>query len=210
MMKKRLGITVMLAAVLLASCGQDDAKTKDANNTNATEKTEQTSNVASLNKVNSKLQEPKEDTVCEFCNMKVYDADHEMGAFSAQAINEDGSTIFFDDAGCMLNQERKDKVKYDKYVRDYNSKEWLKLDDAIIVKADIKTPMNYGYAFFKDQESADAFIKENTGAKVVEVSDIDDVAHERYKKKMQKMKNNDSSDKMDMNMNNDDSEGHEK
>lgn len=86
----------------------------------------------------------------------------------------------------------------------------MKLDDAIIVKADIKTPMNYGYAFFKDQESADAFIKENAGAKVVEVSDIDDVAHERYIKKMQKMKNNDSSDKMDMNMNNDDSEGHGK
>lgn len=73
MMKQNLGITVMLAAVLLAACGQEDAKTKDANNTNATEKTEQTTNVASLNKVNSKLQEPKEDTVCEFCNMKVYD-----------------------------------------------------------------------------------------------------------------------------------------
>lgn len=207
-MKKQLGITVILAAVLLAACGQDDAKTTDTNN--KAEKTEQTTKVGALNEVNTKLQEPKEDTTCEFCNMKVYEANHEMGAFSTQAIKEDGSTIFFDDVGCMLNQERKDKVKYDKYVRDYNSKKWLKLDDAIIVKADIKTPMNYGYSFFKDQKSADAFIKENDGAKIVQISDIDDVAHERYIKKMQKMKNSDSSEKMDMDMKNDDSKGDEK
>ena len=30
MMKKNLGVTVILAAVLLGACGQDDAKTKDA------------------------------------------------------------------------------------------------------------------------------------------------------------------------------------
>ncbi len=201
MMKKQLGLIVISAALLLAACGQDNAKTTDSKKTTA-EKTEQTTKTATYNKVNSKLQEPTEDTKCAFCNMKVYEANHEMGAFSAQAIKEDGSTIFFDDIGCMLNQERKDKVQYDKYVRDYDSKEWLKLGDAVIVKAAIKTPMNYGYAFFKDEESANSFIKKHDGAKIVKISDVDGVANERYKKKMQKMKNNDSGEKMDMDMNN--------
>lgn len=207
-MKKQLGVTVILAAVLLAACGQDNAKTTDTNN--KAEKTEQTTKSAALNEVNTKLQEPKEDTKCAACNMKVYEANHEMGAFSTQAIKKDGSTVFFDDVGCMLNTERKEKVKYDKYVRDYNSKKWLKLDDAIIVKADIKTPMNYGYAYFKDQKSADAFIKENDGAKIVQISEVDDVAHKRYIKKMENMKNSDSSKKMDMDMKNDDSMDNEK
>ena len=48
--------------------------------------------VASL--VDTRLQEPKEDTICEMCNMKVYMKDHEMGVFSAQAIKEDGTIAF--------------------------------------------------------------------------------------------------------------------
>lgn len=203
MKKQLLGIVLIISAILLGACGQNDT-TKEKTAT----KTEQTTKAS--NAVDKRLKEPTKDTTCSFCNMKVYEAKNEMGAFTAQAIKKDGSTIFFDDIGCMLNQERKDKVTYEKFVRDYNSKDWIKLADAIIVKADIKTPMNYGYAFFKDQKSADAFIKANKGAKVVKVSDIDDVAHKRYEMKMKKMqnmkKNDSSSSKMDMNSNGSDSE----
>ncbi|WP_102693803.1 nitrous oxide reductase accessory protein NosL [Rummeliibacillus pycnus] len=200
-MKKQLGTVLIITTLLLGACGQNSAKTTNQQTTEQT--TEQTAGQATnaSNAVDKRLKEPTKDTVCEFCNMKVFDAKQELGAFTAQAIKKDGSTIFFDDIGCMLNQERKDKVTYEKFVRDYNSKDWFKLDDAIIVKADIKTPMNYGYAFFKDQKSADAFMKEHKDAQVVQVSDIDEVAHKRYEmkmKKMQDMKNNDSNKKMDM------------
>lgn len=200
MKKQLLGIVLIISAILLGACGQNDTKTTKEKTATKTEQTTKANNA-----VEKRLKEPTKDSTCSFCNMKVYEAKNKMGAFTAQAIKKDGSTIFFDDIGCMLNQERKDKVTYEKFVRDYNSKDWIKLADAIIVKADIKTPMNYGYAFFKDQKSADAFIKTNKGAKVVKVSDIDDVAHKRYEmkmKKMQNMKKNDSSgSKMDMNSN---------
>ena len=48
--------------------------------------------VASL--VDTRLQEPEEETTCEMCNMKVYMKDHDMGVFSAQAIKEDGTIAF--------------------------------------------------------------------------------------------------------------------
>ena len=197
-MKKELSIVIILTASLLGACNQNEEKTTHQHN--STEQTTKASNV-----VDKRLKEPTKDALCEFCNMKVFDAKQEMGAFTAQAIKKDGSTIFFDDIGCMLNQERKDKVTYEKFVRNYDSKDWLKLDDAIIVKADIKTPMNYGYAFFKDQKSADAFMEKNKGAKIVQVSAIDEVAHKRYEMKMKKMKNMENGDankKMDMHSDN--------
>ncbi|MFJ8264158.1 nitrous oxide reductase accessory protein NosL [Rummeliibacillus sp. NPDC094406] len=203
-MKKELSIVIILTASLLGACNQNDEKT-----THQHKSTEQTTKAS--NTVNERLKEPTKDDKCAFCDMKVFDAKQEMGAFTAQAIKQDGSTMFLDDIGCILNQERKDKVTYEKYVRDYNSKEWLKLDDAIIVKADIKTPMNYGYAFFKDQKSADAFIEKNKGAQIAKVSDIDKIALERYKMKMEKMqdmKKSDSDKKMDMHSDDNNSDSH--
>ncbi|WP_397540154.1 nitrous oxide reductase accessory protein NosL [Rummeliibacillus pycnus] len=203
-MKKKLSIVIILTASLLGACNQNDEKTTHQHNS-----TEQTTKAS--NTVDERLKEPTKDDKCAFCDMKVFDAKQEMGAFTAQAIKKDGSTMFLDDIGCILNQERKDKETYEKYVRDYNSKEWLKLDDAIIVKADIKTPMNYGYAFFKDQKSADAFIEKNKGAQIAKVSDIDKIALERYKmkmKKMQDMKKSDSDKKMDMHSDDNNTDSH--
>ena len=58
--------------------------------------------VASL--VDTRLQEPEENTICEMCNMKVYMKDHEMGVFSAQAKRR-WNHRFYDDIGCLLNAE---------------------------------------------------------------------------------------------------------
>ena len=65
----------------------------------------------------------------------------------------------------------------EKFFRDYTTKDWLTLEDAIIVKADIKTPMNYGYVFFKEQNNADEFMKENAGSALTEVAAIDVFYH---------------------------------
>ena len=39
--------------------------------------------------------------------MKIYTKDEEMGASTAQAIKADGTHVFFDDSGCLLNAARK-------------------------------------------------------------------------------------------------------
>ena len=84
-------------------------------------------------------------------------------------------------------------IKFDpewkKYVRDYNTLEWIELQNATVVKADIKTPMNYGYAFFAKKEDADKFVSEQPGAMIVSWEAVDKVAHERYMKKKQMMQN---------------------
>lgn len=146
--------------------------------------------------------EPGEEDVCAFCNMKVYtEADH-MGVFTAQAKTADGEYVFFDDSGCLLNSERKDEIKYEeKWVRDYVTSEWIEADTAVPVKADLKTPMKYGYAFFTNQESADKFISENKD-KHPELSSwetIDQASNERYMKKM-KMQGGMMDKKEDQNM----------
>ena len=195
-MKIKLGLSLLLTSLLLGACGQDEAKPAGENSETKSPTTEQQNEevkLADSNTADERLQEVAEDTVCAFCNMEVYEPTHELGAYSAQGIQKDGSTLFFDDVGCMLNQERHEGVALEKFVRDNNSKEWITLEDAFIVKADIKTPMNYGYAFFKDQNSNDAFVKDNEGAKVAAISEIDEVSKVRYEKRMEKMNNGDSS-----------------
>lgn len=131
--------------------------------------------------------EPGEEDVCAFCNMKVYTEGDHMGVFTAQAKTADGKYVFFDDSGCLLNSERKDDIKYaEKWVRDYVTSEWIEADTGVPVKADLKTPMKYGYAFFTNQESAEKFISENEDkhAELSSWETIDQVANERYMKKM--------------------------
>lgn len=185
-MKYRLGISALIAMSLLTACGNTEYEAKKEESPKTTASTTQTENQTKDSNGTTvvdgvTLKEPAKDEVCAFCNMTVYQKSDEMGAFTAQAVDKDGKNLFFDDAGCMLNYERKHDVTLDKYVRNYDDKSWMKLDDAVVVKGDIKTPMHYGFAYFKDDASAKAFTDKHKGAKIVKVSDIDDVAHEKYK-----------------------------
>ena len=133
--------------------------------------------------VDERLQEPTEDTVCFMCNMKVYTKDHEQGVFSAQAIREDGSVVFYDDIGCLLNDEYANEMENEKFVRDYATLNWFDVEEAIVVKTDLKSPMNWGYIFFKYQEDADAYMEENPEAAITPLEQVRTEAMERYKKK---------------------------
>ncbi|WP_017378597.1 nitrous oxide reductase accessory protein NosL [Paenisporosarcina sp. TG-14] len=191
-MKKILLLSVILLLMIItAACvAQDDNKTTD--------QMEDKESESSKNPV--VLSESNEDTTCEYCKMDVYKKTHDMGMFSAQGITEEGKSLFFDDVGCMLNQERIVNSTLEKYVRDYHTLEWIKLDVAVVVKAEIKTPMNYGYAFFEDKEGGQAFIEElgSEKASFSSVSDIDEVSGHRHIKKIEKMKNAESKDQHDM------------
>lgn len=177
-MNYQLGGAVMIAGLLLAGCGDNSAAVKNEPTTTAS------NGEASATLVDNRLKEPSKDEKCAFCNMKVYQKNNEMGAFTAQAIDDKGKNLFFDDAGCMLNYERDHDVTLEKFVRDFDSKEWIHLEDAAVVAGDIKTPMNYGFAYFAQKADAQKFIDEHDGAKMVAVHDIDDKAHEKMKMKM--------------------------
>ena len=119
---------ILLAPLLLGlyACNDEVEEQKESVPTEEvqTEATEKENAKASLAEdadweVDERLQEPAEDTVCLMCNMKVYTKDHEQGVFSAQAIREDGSAVFYDDIGCLLNDEYVNEVENQKFVRDY-------------------------------------------------------------------------------------------
>lgn len=186
---KKLILTIPLILSLYA-CNTDDTKQKE-------ESTIEDSSIAieplktvrkSLAKnaewkMDDRLQEPTEDSTCNMCNMKVYMKNTDMGIFTSQAVREDGSVVFYDDIGCLLNDEYVNKEENEKFVRDYVTLNWFNVEDAKIVKTDLKSPMNWGYIFFKYQEDADAYMNEH---KTAAITPLDQVRHEgieRHKKK---------------------------
>lgn len=211
---KKIWLPVLAASLLLAACGTDEdqgkkEETKQDITANEAEAKDKSTQVASL--VDPRLQEPKEDTMCEMCNMKVYMKDEDMGEFSTQAIKEDGTVTFYDDIGCLVNAEVANNEKNEKFVRDFNTKDWVKVDDATIVKTDLKSPMNWGYVYFKDKADADKYIADNPTAHVEELQKIKDDALERREKKMKEKAEKEAkgeSDSMHMEEKNQDGHSH--
>jgi copper chaperone NosL len=200
-MKKYLSVLIaFLLLIILSACGDNAAETKDKGEDQTAASTEEKHEEAEHA---DGPHEPGEEDVCAFCNMKVYPEADPMGVFTAQAKTADGEYVFFDDSGCLLNSPRRDEVEYEeKWVRDYVTSEWIDADSAVPVKADLKTPMKYGYAFFKDQESAEKFIAENSDKKpeLATWQQIDQISNERYMKKM-KMNGGSMDKKEDSDMN---------
>ncbi|TQR28828.1 hypothetical protein C7Y47_19925 [Lysinibacillus sphaericus] len=212
---KKIWLPALATLLLLAACGtekdqvkKEESKQEDVT-TSETEAKDKTTQVASL--VDPRLQEPKEGTMCEMCNMKVYLKDEDMGEFSTQAIKEDGTIAFYDDIGCLVNAEVANNEKNEKFVRDYITKDWVKVDDATIVKTDLKSPMNWGYIYFKDKADADKYIADNPTAHVEELQKIKDDALERRNKKMKEKAEKEAkgeSDSMHMEEKNHDGHSH--
>ena len=191
-MYKKLVMTSSLA-LILAACGGEETKAPEQSNTeNQTQQVEQA--VEKDWTQDARLQEPTEETVCAMCNMKVYTKNHEMGVFSAQAIKADGSIVFYDDIGCLLNAEFANVEVNEKFVRDYNTLNWFNVEQAYIVKTNLKSPMNWGYIFFKYEDDADKYIAENEGSELTSYTKVRQEALERRKAKM-----NATNTKVDMN-----------
>ncbi len=190
MMKKILFVVPFSLA--LFACANNEANNVEEQETDKTEVVDETEKTESTYvatttewEIDERLQEPTEDTVCEMCNMKVYTRDHEMGVFSAQAVKEDGSVAFYDDIGCLLNAEVKFNETNEKFVRDYATLNWFPVEEATIVKTELKSPMNWGYIFFKFEEDANLYISQNKNAYIEKLETIQAAAKERMMKKMQ-------------------------
>lgn len=181
-MYKKLFMTSSLA-LILAACGGEETKTPEQSNTD--DQTQQVEQAVEKDWTqDARLQEPTEETVCAMCNMKVYTKDHEMGVFSAQAIKADGSIVFYDDIGCLLNAEFANVEVNEKFVRDYNTLNWFNVEQAYIVKTTLKSPMNWGYIFFKYEDDANKYIAENEGSELTSYTKVRQEALERRKAKM--------------------------
>ncbi len=82
--------------------------------------------------------------VCDLCKMHITDK-----KFSAQYILKNRTVRKFDDIGCMVEsylKEKKDIAVI--YVVDFETGEWIKVQDAVFIKG-FTTPMDYGFAAFK-------------------------------------------------------------
>ncbi len=198
---KKLWLPALILLFVLAACTSEKPQVKEKESEQGateieTKVMDDSIQVASL--VDPRLQEPKEDTVCEMCNMKVYMKEHELGVFSAQAIKEDGTIAFYDDIGCLLNAEVANEENNAKFVRDFVTKEWAKVEDVTIVKTELKSPMNWGYIYFVNKADADTYIQENSNAYMEELQKIKDDALERRKKMMEKKAEGENGDSSSM------------
>jgi len=188
-MKKTL--LVVPIALALYACGGETVKEAGEQADTDAEVHENQSNEESKSaaekaewEVDEALLEPMKGTACYMCNMEVFTRDHEQGVFSAQAIRENGEVVFYDDIGCLLNDEYVNNVENEKFVRDYHTLNWFNVEEAFPVKTNIKSPMNWGYIFFKDENDATEYIAYNENTALTSVDEIRDMAIERHKKKI--------------------------
>ena len=123
---------------------------------------------------------------CEICNMAVVDNQH-----ATQIVLENGKSYVFDDIGCMyewLDSNENEKIAA-QFVRDYNDKEWILVDDATYVyNQSVKTPMAYNVVSFKDKASAEEFSAANEGSTLMTANDLAEHGWEQNHDMMQKHK----------------------
>lgn len=121
------------------------------------------------------------NTKCALCNMIVYQKKDKMGIFSAQAIKKNGKVVYYDDIGCLLYDEVKNKTTNKKYVRDFKTLKWVKVENATFVKTNLNSPMDWGYVSFEKKSEAQKYVAKNKKYKIVKLSTIKKQAIDRYK-----------------------------
>ena len=121
------------------------------------------------------------NTNCACCNMVVYQKKDKMGVFSAQAINKKGKVLYYDDIGCLLYDEVKNKTKNKKYVRDYKTLKWVQAEKATYVKTSLASPMDDGYIYFEKAADAKNYTAKNSGTKIVPYKTVRKESIQKYK-----------------------------
>jgi len=102
------------------------------------------------------------EDMCASCKMAISEKQ-----YAAEFLNRDGDVFKFDDIGCMINHVAEKKVRDSVaafYVVDFDSKRWLKADEAtFIFSPNFHTPMSGGMVAFKDRSRAEAAAAANQG-----------------------------------------------
>lgn len=120
------------------------------------------------------------NTDCAFCNMEVYQKNVPFGVFSAQAIKKGGKVAYYDDISCLLYDEARNKETNKKYVRDYKTLKWIRVEKAIFVKTTLVSPMDDGYIYFALVKNAKKYVADNKDAKIVSYKTVQKESVQRY------------------------------
>ncbi|MFZ0062897.1 MAG: nitrous oxide reductase accessory protein NosL [Pyrinomonadaceae bacterium] len=93
------------------------------------------------------------EDMCDYCRMIISEK-----RYAAEFIGSDGQAFKFDDIGCMANfirSKRNTTKVVARFVMDFDSRQWIKADDAYYVRSpELTTPMNGGIVAFVDQSKA--------------------------------------------------------
>lgn len=157
-MKKYLFIISMLLILYLSACGMKDLVP------------------VAIDEKNDK---------CVQCNMAVLD-----DQFATEVVLENGKTYTFDDIGCMFKwvDENPDQKIAARFVRDYESEKWIKVEEATYVYDEsIKTPMAYNVISFSNEKKAKEFAAD-LNATVLTSKEIEDHSWGMNKEMMMNMK----------------------
>lgn len=168
-MKKFNLIVIVLAifTLILAACGTND---------NTNEGVDVDSKGAESNETTELAFEPEDinpDTdVCEICGMAIADDE-----YATQIVLKNERALKFDDIGDLfvwIEENGEDEIGA-KFVRDFNTQEWIQLEDATYVyDVEIDTPMGYGVISFKDSKDAEIYIEENGIGELLSAKDLND------------------------------------
>jgi copper chaperone NosL len=125
---KRTHLVLLVCSVFLAACQQPPARPVDIRT---------------------------EMDKCSNCKMGIADA-----RYAAELVDKNGTMRKFDEVGCLVSYIKTKAPQRDyraAFAMDYDSKEWLKGENAYFVKSEaIKTPMNAGVVAFKEKARAEA------------------------------------------------------
>lgn len=153
-------------ALVLAACNGGNNSNEAENAGSETESTETTELAYKPEPIN-----PETD-VCEVCGMAIADEEH-----ATQLIFKNEKSLKYDDIGDMfvwLEENGEEEIGA-KFVRDFNTLEWIQLEEATFVYAEeISTPMGFGVISFKDREDAKKYIKENEIGEILIADDLID------------------------------------
>lgn len=151
-------------ALVLAACNGGNNSNEAENAGSETESTETTELAYKPEPIN-----PETD-VCEVCGMAIADEEH-----ATQLIFKNEKSLKYDDIGDMfvwLEENGEEEIGA-KFVRDFNTLEWIQLEEATFVYAEeISTPMGFGVISFKDREDAKKYIKENEIGEILIADDL--------------------------------------
>lgn len=102
-----------------------------------------------------------EEDLCQLCWMPIPD-----NAFACEAIHN-GKVLKFDAVECLVGYLRiarlADSSGVEAFVRDADTKAWLKAREACFFRGDINSPMGAGIAAFADSASAAVLLKDFKG-----------------------------------------------
>ena len=131
--------------------------------------------------ISSLKKDVPKNSKCALCNMVVYQKEYKMGVFSSQAIKKNGKVVYYDDIGCLLYDEVKNKTKNKKYVRDYKTLKWIKRRMRHTSRQTCILLWNGAYVSFASKSEAKKYIAKHKKFKIVKLSTIKKSAINRYK-----------------------------